>query len=86
MPFQKGTSGNPGGRPKKGDSMAEAIRAYDKKGQLRAIAAVWKKAEGGDAMAFATLARYGWPHEARPGFALQFGAGVVPIIIHEHVE
>lgn len=73
MPFKRGSSGNPKGRPKKGDSLAEAIRAgFDKKRRDAAVLAIAQKAEKGDILAFDTLAKRGWPEEQRPDISLNF--------------
>lgn len=65
MTFVPGRSGNPKGRPRKGDSLAEAIRSrWNPKQRRSAIDALSKKADGGDVQAFDQLAKRGWPHEA----------------------
>lgn len=88
MPFRKGISGNPGGRPKKGDSLAEAIR---KAGQPRyrreMIGKMWSIAADahGDALsrikAAEWIAKHGWPHEQKQGLLddLPSGSGSLTI-------
>lgn len=75
MPFAKGRSGNPSGRPKKGDSLAEAIRArFDRKRRsaaIDAIAGLTDKPHDNPMArikAFECLAKHGWPHEAKGVF------------------
>lgn len=72
MPFKPGASGNPKGRPRKGDSLAECIRArFDAKKRASALDKIIDlTTEAHDnpvarIKAFETLARYGWPHEAK---------------------
>ncbi len=72
MPFQKGRSGNPAGRPRKGDSLAEAVRArFDKARRQKAIDAIVTIADTPHSdpyariKAFEVLAKRGWPHEEK---------------------
>lgn len=77
MPFKRGQSGNPRGRPRKGDSLAEAIRArWNRSARQRAVDALAKKASDGDVQAFDALAKRGWPDEAKG--ELSFNMGGVP--------
>jgi hypothetical protein len=58
MPFQKGKSGNPAGRPRKGDSAAEIVRErWNPKNRRQAIAALADKARKGDAKALSHLVK-----------------------------
>lgn len=73
MPFQRGISGNPGGRPKKGDSFAEFVRGGFKKPdreqalkKIIAIATGQHDDHKARILAFTALHRAGWPHEQRP--------------------
>lgn len=75
MPFQKGRSGNPKGRPRKGDSLAEAIRARfnasKRTAAIDAIADLANKPHDNPLArikAFECLAKHGWPHEAKGAF------------------
>ena len=66
MPFQKGKSDNPKGRPKKGDSLAECVRSqWDKAKRRKAIDAMAAKAEAGDVQAYSALAKTGFPEESK---------------------
>ena len=56
--FHKGKSGNPAGRPRKGDSVAEVIRSrWNKAQREKAIVALAKKAAKGDAKALSQLVK-----------------------------
>lgn len=69
--FVKGVSGNPKGRPRKGDSLAEAVRARFNPTQRKlAIDAIAEKAKAGDVPAYLALQKTGWPHESSPGSSL----------------
>jgi phage terminase small subunit len=58
MPFQKGKSGNPAGRPRKGRSQAELAReSWDSEKRREAIAALADKARKGNANAIHQLAK-----------------------------
>ena len=72
MPFQKGRSGNPGGRPKKGDSLADLIRTEGKKsGKREMVQRMWtlasKPHDRPDIAVKAAewCAKHGWPEEAK---------------------
>jgi hypothetical protein len=85
--FQKGKSGNPRGRPKKGDSLAEAIRAWwDKPRRKEAIQKLAQKAAAGDVAAFEALCKRGWPDEAKGELSLNLPeGGFLPVrVIHEY--
>lgn len=90
MAFQKGRSGNPGGRPRKGDSMAEAIRQrFNPAKRNQAIDALVLDVQRGDAeqrrRTFETLAKHGWPHEQK-ATEMYFPNAKAVTVIHEHVE
>lgn len=63
MPFQKGQSGNPNGRKKKGQTTAELLRALgdlkyagsDKTRKERAAEVVWEQACKGNLQAFLAI-------------------------------
>jgi hypothetical protein len=85
--FHKGKSGNPAGRPRKGDSLAEAIRArFDPTKRAKAILALAKKAMDGDIGAFEVLAKRGWPDEAKGELFLNLpdNAALPVRVIHEY--
>lgn len=87
MPFSKGKSGNPLGRPKKGDSLAEAIRSrWASASRKKAIDAIARKAESGDTIAFQSLAKHGWPDEAKGEVNLSFPDATSVQVIHKHVS
>lgn len=87
MPFQKGKSGNPRGRPRKGDSLAEAIRArWKPESRRKAIDAIAKKADTGDLQAFGTLAKHGWPDEAKGELSINLPEATHVQIVHKHVD
>ena len=49
MPFAKGQSGNPAGRPKKGTAMADALRAaLTPQAKAKVLKALVQKAQEGD--------------------------------------
>jgi hypothetical protein len=86
MPFKKGQSGNPAGRPRKGDSLAEVIRArWSPDARKKAIEALATKAKAGDIQAFDVLAKRGWPDEAKGELLLNVPAGTIPLRV-EHVH
>lgn len=74
IPFKPGQSGNPKGRPKKGNTYAEMIRAIgnyasEKEGKTlkeAAIEAMWKKAAKGDVAALKVLTdrEAGYPRQS----------------------
>ena len=84
--FQPGVSGNPKGRPKRGDSLAEAIRLrMTPEHRARVLDAIIARATQGDVQAFDCLAKRGWPEEARGIVGLDAdGDAYLPVRI-EHV-
>ena len=72
MTFIKGRSGNPRGRPHKGDSLAEAVRArFDRPKRNQALDKIIALTTGphknptARIRAFEVLAHTGWPHEQK---------------------
>ena len=93
MPWHKGASGNPRGRPRKGTSLAEAIRRrFTTKKRHLAIDQIARLAtDPHDApairiAAFETLARRGWPEEARGELAINVEGASAVQVIHKHVS
>lgn len=88
MPFQKGNQlGNRKGRPRKGDSMAEAIRSrFNLSKRNIAIDALAKKAAQGDTQAFDVLAKRGWPDEAKGDLQINLPEATSVQVIHKHVS
>lgn len=79
--FQKGQSGNPKGRPRVGDSLAEVIRLrWNPVLRAKAIVALAMKAAEGDEKAFEVLAKRGWPEEAK-GEIFLGGEGAPRLVI-----
>ncbi len=87
MTFQPGnTYGNRKGRPKKGDSLAEAVRAgFDRPTRLAAVKAIAAKAMAGNETAFDVLARRGWPDEAKGELTINAPDATSVQIVHKHV-
>lgn len=87
MPFKPGISGNLRGRPRKGDSLAEAIRArWNKPSRQKAVDALAKKAAEGDVQAFDALAKRGWPDEAKGELSINLPEATSVQIVHKHVH
>ena len=92
MRFQKGNQlGNRAGRPRKGDSLAEAIRArFDAKKRSEAIdkiADLTTHAHDNPLArikAFECLAKHGWPDEAKGELTLVTDDARPIRIVHEH--
>ena len=87
MPFTKGRSGNPKGRPRKGDSLAEAIRSrLNAKKRQDVIDAIIAKAAQGDVHAFDVLGKRGWPDEAKGDISINVPDATSVQVIHKHVS
>lgn len=91
MPFKKGASGNPRGRPKLGDSLAEQIRtSATKDRRAKLFDQMWLLAAEahGDPhariKAAEWLAKHGWPEEAR-GTTTVTTEGGKTIVEHKHI-
>jgi hypothetical protein len=91
--FIKGQSGNPAGRPRKGDSLAEAVRARlnpAKRREVidRIIQILRDDGTNPDTRirAFEALAKRGWPDEAKGELTLNAGEGfALPVrVVHEY--
>lgn len=93
MPFRPGQSGNPHGRPRKGDSLAEAIRARFNKRQRDAaldkiigLTTTTHDNPLARIRAFECLAKHGWPDELKGELALNFPQATAIQIVHKHVD
>ena len=89
--FRKGASGNPKGRPKKGDSLAECVRKHFPADQRRlAIQSIARLATTKHdenlvrIRAFESLARTGWPHEQKGEVNLELPGAAVVNVVHKH--
>lgn len=92
MPFKKGQSGNPRGRPKVGDSLAEQIRkSASKERRTKLFDRMWELAAEPHSDPHARvkaaewLAKHGWPDEAR-GVTTVTTEGGKTVVKHEHVQ
>lgn len=87
MPYKKGQSGNPKGRPKSGHSFAEAVRKHwppeKRKLAIEKVAALAGETHS-DAhariKAFESLRKAGWPDEAA-GLVTADGDGTGTLVI-----
>jgi hypothetical protein len=58
--FKPGQSGNPNGRPRLHDAVAQIIRDNDKGRLAKGVEAVWGRARRGDLVALEWLVGHGW--------------------------
>ena len=87
MAWKKGECGNPKGRPRIKDSLAQQVRKWWQVADRRAaITALAKKATGGDQLAYTALQKSGWPDEARGqlNFTLPVSDQPVKVTIELH--
>lgn len=91
MPWAKGQSGNPRGRPKCGYSLAELTRARCRPAVIRkildrmiALATQPETPSDVRIRAFEALRRAGWPDEARGQFTLEPPNGGSVKLVYEY--